>query len=61
MQSALEFRNVDILFGGRTGRRAAALTQQALAALDSGSTRARIAEETGVVVGVAGANLCVER
>ncbi|HEY3787002.1 MAG TPA: choline ABC transporter ATP-binding protein [Steroidobacteraceae bacterium] len=60
MQSALEFRNVDILFCSRSGRRAAALTQQALAALDSGSTRAHIAEENGVVVGVADANLCVE-
>jgi len=60
VQSALEFRNVDILFGAGSGRRAAALTQQALAALDAGSTRARIAEETGIIVGVANANLCVE-
>jgi glycine betaine/proline transport system ATP-binding protein len=60
MNTAVEFRNVDILFGGKS-RRAAALTQQALAALDAGKTRAEIAAQTGVVVGVANANLTVER
>jgi glycine betaine/proline transport system ATP-binding protein len=61
MNTALEFRNVDILFGARNKRRAAALTQEALAALDAGKTRTQIAEQTGVVVGVANANLSVER
>lgn len=60
MNTAVEFRNVDILFGGKS-RRAAALTQKALAALDAGKTRAEISAQTGVVVGVANANLTVER
>ena len=61
MNTALEFRNVDILFGAKSKRRAAALTQEALAALDAGKSRAQIVEQTGVVVGVANANLTVER
>ena len=60
MNTAVEFRNVDILFSGKS-RRAAALTQAALAALDAGKTRAEISEQTGVVVGVANANLTVAR
>lgn len=60
MNTAVEFRNVDILFSGKS-RRAAALTQQALAALDAGKSRAEISEQTGVVVGVANANLTVAR
>src|SRR3954468_23700248 len=58
MNTAVEFRNVDILFGG-TSRRAAARKQEALASLDAGKSRAEIAEQTGVVVGVANANLTV--
>src|ERR1700722_15445894 len=60
MNTAVEFRNVDILFGAKS-RRGVALTQEALAALDAGKTRAQIAEQTGVVVGVADANLTVAR
>jgi glycine betaine/proline transport system ATP-binding protein len=61
LSAALEFRNVDILFNAKSKRRGAALTQEALAALDAGKTRGQIAEQTGVVVGVANANLGVER
>ena len=62
MSAALEFRAVDILFCARAGRRASsAAIQRALAALDSGGTRAEIAAKTGVVVGVANASLSVER
>src|SRR5215467_5864198 len=61
MSGAVEFRNVDILFGAKSKRRSAALTQEALALLDSGKTRAEIAQKTGVVVGVANASLTVER
>src|SRR5262249_45949423 len=61
MNTVVEFRNVDILFCAQPGRRGAALTQQALTALDAGRSRADIAQETGVVVGVANANLTVER
>src|SRR2546430_12530080 len=62
MSAALEFRAVDILFCAKAGRRASgAAIQQALAALDSGGTRAEIAARTGVVVGVANASLSVER
>src|SRR5215475_10914700 len=61
MSTAVEFRNVDILFAPKSKRRAAALTQQALSLLDAGRTRAEISARTGVVVGVANANLSVER
>jgi glycine betaine/proline transport system ATP-binding protein len=60
MNTAVEFRSVDILFGGK-GRRATAQKQAALASLDAGRSRAEIAEQTGVVVGVADANLTVAR
>jgi len=56
--TAVEFRNVDILFSGKS-RRGTALKQAALAALDAGKSRAQISEQTGVVVGVANANLSV--
>jgi glycine betaine/proline transport system ATP-binding protein len=62
MSAALEFRKVDILFAPKTGRRAAnAALAHALAALDGGGKRSDIAEQTGVVVGVADASLSVER
>ena len=60
MTAALEFRQVDILFGGKGKRRGAAV-QQALAALDAGATRAEVSERTGVIIGVANANLAVTR
>ena len=61
--SALEFRNIDILFppAGTTRRRAQGALNRALAALDAGGSRAEIAERTGVIVGVSNANLTVER
>jgi glycine betaine/proline transport system ATP-binding protein len=60
MNSALEFKDVDILFAsrGRDGRR---LEREALAALDRGATRSDIQSQYGVIIGVAGANLSVER
>jgi glycine betaine/proline transport system ATP-binding protein len=61
MSVALEFRNVDIVFCGKTQRRANSAIQQALTALDAGGTRAEIAEKTGTVIGVANACLTVER
>jgi glycine betaine/proline transport system ATP-binding protein len=61
MDAALEFRNVDILFGAKGKRRAAAAMQQALAALDAGATRADVSERTGVIIGVANATLAVQR
>jgi glycine betaine/proline transport system ATP-binding protein len=60
MNTALEFREVDILFSA-PGRRGAALLQQALSMLDAGGTRTEITQKFGVVVGMAGANLKVER
>ncbi|MFL6605227.1 MAG: choline ABC transporter ATP-binding protein [Steroidobacteraceae bacterium] len=61
MNTAVEFRNVDILFSPKAKRRAAAATQEALALLDAGNTRAEISQRTGVIVGVANANLSVAR
>jgi len=62
MNTAVEFRNVDILFGPQSSpRRAAAVIREALAQLDAGRTRAQISAKTGVVVGVANASLSVER
>jgi len=60
MTTALEFRDVDILFGRRPGRVDRSV-EAALALLDQGRTRAEISEQTGVIVGVAGANLTVEQ
>jgi glycine betaine/proline transport system ATP-binding protein len=57
---ALEFKDVDILFAGN-GRRPAVRMQQALVALEAGASRASIVEKTGVLVGVAGANLTIEQ
>ncbi len=61
--SALEFRNVDILFppAGSARRRASAAVKGALASLDSGGSRTEIAGRTGVIVGVCHANLAIER
>jgi glycine betaine/proline transport system ATP-binding protein len=60
MSFAVEFKDVDILFGqsGRDGRKS---LSDALAALDAGSTRTDIQNKHGVIVGVAGANLNVAR
>jgi glycine betaine/proline transport system ATP-binding protein len=60
MNSAVEFRDVDILFASvaRDGRKA---LRDALAALDGGATRTDIQNKYGVIVGVAGANLSVAR
>jgi glycine betaine/proline transport system ATP-binding protein len=60
MSSAVDFKDVDILFApaGRDGRR---LMREALGALDAGRSRDDIQNEFGVVVGVAGANLSVAR
>lgn len=52
MQPAVEFSDVDILFGDHTAG--------ALRLLDDGGDRQTILEKTGVVLGVAGANLKVE-
>jgi glycine betaine/proline transport system ATP-binding protein len=51
MNVAVDFRNVDIVFG--TAR------EKALALIDKGATRAEILEQTGTVLGCAGANLTV--
>jgi glycine betaine/proline transport system ATP-binding protein len=51
MKPAVEFRDVDIIFGDRTA--------EALAMLDKGDTRAEILSRTGSVLGAAGANLTV--
>ena len=52
MPAAITFRDVDIVFGKASPKRALAL-------LDQGRTREEILTETGQVVGVAGANLSV--
>ncbi len=51
MNVAVDFRNVDILFGQDT--------REALAMVDKGASRAEILEKTGNVLGCAGANLTV--
>lgn len=50
---AVEFRSVDILFGGNV--------KKALGMLDQGSTRDEILSATNVVLGAAGVSLTVER
>ncbi len=59
MSVALEFRDVDILFGGQAGRKNRHAIASAQRLLDAGSGRAEIQSQTGVVLGVAGANLSV--
>ncbi len=61
MSAAVEFKDVDILFSGATGRAGRRAIREALAALDAGGTRADIQRRFGVVVGVAGASLSVAR
>jgi glycine betaine/proline transport system ATP-binding protein len=51
MSAAVDFRNVDIVFGADTA--------DALKMMDSGATRAEILEKTGNVLGCAGASLTV--
>jgi glycine betaine/proline transport system ATP-binding protein len=51
MSVAVDFRNVDIVFGENQ--------KAALAMIDEGATRAEILERTGAVLGCAGANLTV--
>ncbi|TIP27819.1 MAG: choline ABC transporter ATP-binding protein [Mesorhizobium sp.] len=51
MSAAVDFKNVDIVFG--------AARKEALALLDKGATRQEILEKTGAVLGCAGANLTV--
>ena len=55
--SAVEFRDVDVLFCAEAGRKRANVIQNALARLDAGASREDISTATGVVVGVAGASL----
>jgi glycine betaine/proline transport system ATP-binding protein len=50
---AVEFRNVDIVFGRKTG--------EALRLIDTGASRDTILAQTGCVLGAAGINLAVER
>ena len=59
--SALEFQHVDILFTREQGRKARRALRLAIEALDAGGARAQIAEKFGVVLGVADANLRVEK
>ncbi len=51
MSTAVEFKNVDILFGKDT--------REALAMLDAGKSRAEILDKTGAVLGAANASLKV--
>ena len=59
-RNAVEFQHVDILFTRDQGRKGRSALRQALESLDAGGTRAQIADQFGVVLGVADANLSVE-
>jgi glycine betaine/proline transport system ATP-binding protein len=59
MRSAVEFKDVDILFAQQTGGNGRKSLREALAALDAGGTRTDIQSRYGVIVGVAGATLSV--
>ncbi len=52
MTTAVEFKNVDIVFGEREA--------EGLKLLDQGASRSEILEKTGAVLGCAGANLSVK-
>jgi len=51
MTNAIEFENIDVIFGHRQA--------ESLALLDAGKTRSEIAEANNNVLGVAGVNLNV--
>jgi glycine betaine/proline transport system ATP-binding protein len=51
--SAVEFKNLDIVFGDNAPR--------ALALIDQGKTRDEILAETGAILGAAGINLAIEK
>ena len=53
MTVAVDFRNVDIVFGKEQA--------EAIRMVDAGATRAEILDKTGAVLGCAGANLTVEQ
>jgi glycine betaine/proline transport system ATP-binding protein len=53
MTIAVDFKNVDIIFGDKT--------PDAVAMLDAGKSRAEILKETGSVLGAAGASLTVKQ
>jgi glycine betaine/proline transport system ATP-binding protein len=61
MSTALEFDGVDILFAPGTGRKRKAALEAALRLLDEGQDRNQIETATGVIVGVSGASLTVQR
>ena len=61
MTPAVEFQDVDILFAHRAGRDGRKAIREAIVALDAGGTRSDIQNQFGVIVGVAGASLCVAR
>jgi glycine betaine/proline transport system ATP-binding protein len=61
IDSAVEFRHVDILFARQPGREGRKSVAKALADLDAGGTRTEIQEKHGVIVGVADASLRVAR
>jgi len=60
MVAAVEFQHVDILFGSDPGKAGGAVAQ-AKARLDAGQTREQILAELNVVVGVADANLVIQK
>ena len=61
MNAVVEFDKVDILFTQEAGRRRDAALKSALSLLDQGKDRNEIETATGVVVGVCGASLQVQR
>ena len=61
MTAAIEFRDVDILYGAGQIARGGAKVAQALRLVDAGRTRAEIAAETGIVTGVIGASVTVRQ
>jgi glycine betaine/proline transport system ATP-binding protein len=60
MSTAIDFQAVDILFAKGSGKGRDQALARAEALLDSGCDRSAIAAETGVVLGVADANLSVK-
>ena len=59
--AAIEFRDVDILYGAGQTARGGAKTAQALRLVDAGRTRQEIATATGIVTGVIGASVTVRQ
>ncbi|HTR16108.1 MAG TPA: choline ABC transporter ATP-binding protein [Acetobacteraceae bacterium] len=61
MTVAIDFRNVDIVFGKKRARAEDPKVAEALRMMDAGASRGDVASKTGLILGISNASLQVER